>query len=167
MAESADFVIFWSLSFDNGSVIHWPIPPKCLCTYLHLILWCTMMNLPVQNSHFQLSSKRYLSKSCNDKTTKQICFYNLHTYIRGFTKFGIKVAWRLQFLEYLRALSLKFQKARTKIEVVLALPCWLSQFSWDSQQGRARTTSILLVAFSHHSKMLKDGWAKIHSQFCF
>ena len=35
----------------------------------------------------------------------------------------------LQFLEYLRTLSLKFQKARAKIEVVLALPCWLSQFT--------------------------------------
>ena len=34
----------------------------------------------------------------------------------------------IQFLEYLRTLSLKFQKTRTKIEVVLALPCWLSQF---------------------------------------
>ena len=45
-----------------------------------------------------------------------------HIYIRGFTKFGIKVLLRLQFLEYLRTLSLKFQKARTKIEVVLILP---------------------------------------------
>ena len=64
-------------------------------------------------------------------------------YIRGFAKFGIKVAWRLQFLEYFRTLRLEFQKARTKIEVVLALPCWLSQLNWDSQQGRASTTSIL------------------------
>ena len=48
-------------------------------------------------------------------------------YIRGCQKFGIKVYWRLQFLEYLRTLSLKFQNARTKIEVVLTLPCWLSQ----------------------------------------
>ena len=55
--------------------------------------------------------------------------------------------WRLQFLEYLRILHLKFQKDRTKIEVVLSLPCWLSQFSWDSQQGRVRTTSILVQAF--------------------
>ena len=50
-------------------------------------------------------------------------------YIRGFTKFGIKILWRLQFLEYLRTLRLKFQ------------------FSWDSQQGRLRTTSILVRAF--------------------
>ena len=60
---------------------------------------------------------------------------------------GIKIYWPLQFLGYLRTLSSKFQKARTKIEVVLTLPCWLSQFSWDSQQGRARTTSILVWAF--------------------
>ena len=46
----------------------------------------------------------------------------------GFTKFGIKVLKKQQFLEYLRTLSLKFQKARTKIEVVLTLPCWLSQY---------------------------------------
>ena len=37
---------------------------------------------------------------------------------------GIKVLWRLQFLEYLRTFSLKFQKAQTKIEVALSLPCW-------------------------------------------
>ena len=49
-------------------------------------------------------------------------------YIRGFTKFGIKVARSLQFLGYLRTLSLKFQKATSKIEVFLPLPCWLSQF---------------------------------------
>ena len=35
---------------------------------------------------------------------------------------GIKVLWRIQFLGYLRTLSLKFQKARTKIEVVLSQP---------------------------------------------
>ena len=44
---------------------------------------------------------------------------------------GIKVLWRLLFLGYLRTLSLKFQKDRTKIEVVLSLPCWLSQFSFN------------------------------------
>ena len=49
---------------------------------------------------------------------------------------GIKVLWSLQFVGYLRTLSLKFQKTTSKIEVVLALPCWLSQFS-----------SVFLVAF--------------------
>ena len=59
---------------------------------------------------------------------------NLHltfdcSYCRGCQKFGIKGYWKLQFLGYLRTLSLKLQKARTKIEVVLTLPCWLSQLS--------------------------------------
>ena len=54
-------------------------------------------------------------------------------YIRGCQKFGIKVYWRLQFLGYLRTLNLKFQKAQTKIEVVLTLPCWLSQFRWTPE----------------------------------
>ena len=41
----------------------------------------------------------------------------------GFFKtFCIKVAWSLQFLGYLRTLSLKFQKATTKIGVFLTLP---------------------------------------------
>jgi hypothetical protein len=51
----------------------------------------------------------------------------ISTYIRVIQKFGIKVYWRLQFSEYLGTLSLKFQKARTKTEVVLSLPSWLSQ----------------------------------------
>ena len=69
---------------------------------------------------------------------------------------GIKVLWSLQFLAYFRTLSLKFQKARTKIEVVLSLPCWLSQFSWDSQQGRFRTTSMLVRGFwNFKRKVLK------------
>ena len=68
-------------------------------------------------------------------------------YIRSFTKFGIKVLWRLQFLGYFRTLNLKSQKAPTKIEVVLTPPGWLSQLSWDSQPGRVRTSSILVRAF--------------------
>ena len=55
-------------------------------------------------------------------------------HFRGFIKFGIKVLWRLQVPEYLRTLHLKFQKAQTKIEVVLSLPCWLSQ-SWGFDRG--------------------------------
>ena len=49
--------------------------------------------------------------------------------VRGFTKFSIKVALSLQFLGYLRALSLKFQKAQTKIGDFLPLPNWLSQLN--------------------------------------
>ena len=77
-------------------------------------------------------------------------------YIRGFTKFGIKVAWSLQFLGYLRTLRLKFQKAQTKIGVFLGLPSWLSQFSWDSQKGRPRKTPVLVRAFwNFKRKVLK------------
>ena len=50
-----------------------------------------------------------------------------YIFIRWFRIFqlqGIKILWWLQILEYLRTLSLKFQKAQTKIEVVLSLP-WL------------------------------------------
>ena len=68
-------------------------------------------------------------------------------FIRGFRWFlDIKVLWRLQFLIGYRPLSLKFQKARTKIEVVLSLPSWLSELNWD-RLGRLRTTSILVLAF--------------------
>ena len=48
--------------------------------------------------------------------------YTYGIYTRGFTKFVIKVFWRLQFFIGNRTLNLKFQKARTKIEVVLSLP---------------------------------------------
>ena len=68
-------------------------------------------------------------------------------YVRGCQKFGIKEYWRLQFLGYLRTLSLTFQKTRTKIEFVLTLPCLLSHLNWDSQQGRVKTTLILVGAF--------------------
>ena len=61
--------------------------------------------------------------------------------------FEITVACGLKFHWYLRTLSLKFQKALTKMEVFLSLPCCLSLFNWDSQQGRDRKTPILLVAF--------------------
>ena len=63
---------------------------------------------------------------CNQKARFLVCTLG----DSGFFRFqGIKVLWRLQFLEYLRILSLKFQMAQTKIEVVLSLSCWLSQFS--------------------------------------
>ena len=75
-----------------------------------------------------------------------LCFLRLRTFLLAHLGFfrlqGIKVLWGLQFLEYLRTLSLKFQKARTKIEAVLSLSCWLSQLNWNSRQGRLRTISI-------------------------
>ena len=56
-------------------------------------------------------------------STKYLLFcYYYSMYIRGFTKFGIKVAWSLQFLGYLRTLSLKFQKARTKMKFSCLCP---------------------------------------------
>ena len=59
------------------------------------------------------------------------------------------VAPSRKFHWYLRTLSLKFQKARTKIEVFPSLPCWLSQLDWDSQQGRDRKTKFCIkVAWS-------------------
>ena len=88
----------------------------------------------------------------------------------GFLDFEvhIKVLWSLQFLGYLRTLSLKFQKARTKIEVVLALPCWLSQFSWDSRQGRVRTTSILVWAvWAFWNFKLLNRNCSLHTRRCF
>ena len=48
--------------------------------------------------------EQFLWKFCDNLSGCSMCketwnWFNL--YIRGFTKFGIKVAWRLQFLEYL------------------------------------------------------------------
>ena len=68
-------------------------------------------------------------------------------YSRGFTKFQITVACGLKLYWYLWTLSLKFQKTMTKIKVFLYQPCWLSQFSWDSQQGRDRKTLNWVLAF--------------------
>ena len=41
----------------------------------------------------------------------------------------------------------------------MSLPCWLSQFSRDSQQGRDRKTSILVLAFWNFKlRVLKYQW---------
>ena len=64
-----------------------------------------------------------------------VCRYIRVSHIFLDFKVHIKVYRRLQFLEYLRTLSLKFQKARTKIEVVLTLPCWLSLPTRQSQEN--------------------------------
>ena len=97
----------------------------------------------------------------------------LSSYIRGFTKFGIKVLWRLQFLEYLRTLRLKFQKARTKTGVFLG--------HWDSQLGRPRKTPILVQAFWNfklkvlkyprncrlHATLIQKGFSKILNRLIY
>ena len=81
----------------------------------------TVMNIFGYSLLFQLITKL---RSCIFSWTVIFLLVEIviHMYIRSFNKFGIKVLWRLQFLEYLRTLRLKFQKARTKIEVVLSLP---------------------------------------------
>ena len=80
-------------------------------------------------------------------------------YIRGFAKFQITVAFGLKFHWYLRTLSLKFQMFMIKIGVFLTLPSWLSQFSWDSQLGRVRKTSILVVnVWNFKLRVLKYQW---------
>ena len=58
----------------------------------------------------------------------------LKTFPGTYTTLGVSpnfrsVACGLKFHWYLRTLGLKFQKARTKIEVFLSLPCWLSQLN--------------------------------------
>ena len=75
-------------------------------------------------------------------------------YVRGFTKFSIKVLWRLQFLEYLRTLSLKFQKTRTKIKVVLSVPCRLSQFSCMNVEGVSKVSRLTNCRFTTISSQI-------------
>ena len=65
----------------------------------------------------------------SDVSNKRVSEINKHggsdikgMYIRGFTKFGIKVLWRLQFFIGCKTFNLKFQKTQTQIEVVLSLP---------------------------------------------
>ena len=77
-----------------------------------------------------IQSCKFLMMCTKRELTAGIIYNDfVSVYFRGFTKFCIKVAWSLQFLGYLRTLSLKFQKARTKIEVVLSLPWWLPQLN--------------------------------------
>ena len=71
----------------------------------------------------------YLDGGLGSKILLSALFLYVSTYVvstlgdTGFFRLqGIKVLWRLQFLGYFRTLSLKSQKARTKIEVVLTLP---------------------------------------------
>ena len=78
----------------------------------------------------------------------------LYIYIRGFTKFWITAACGLKYHWYLRTLSLK-QKARTKIEVFLSLPCWLSQL--NCKHFKSPIISSILFA-------LKTKWTSILSK---
>ena len=108
---------FWQGFFEQSSVINSFISAfERHLASISLVLASMILFLASISSI--ISDLERLSHS--KKTISVICAF------RGFTKFGIELAWRLQFLQYLRTLSLEFQKARTKIEVVLALPCWLS-----------------------------------------
>ena len=50
----------------------------------------------------------------------------------------------------------KDNKRRLETVGIQIIRCWLSQFSWDSQQGSLRTTSILVRAFwNFKCKVLK------------
>ena len=71
--------------------------------------WCVLV---LVNSNFRKTSWQGLKKQ----------EFWPNTNIRGFTKFEFTVAFSLKFHWYLRTLSLKFQKARTKIEVVCLCP---------------------------------------------
>ena len=90
---------------------------KAIGPFAALPLVCLCKDLSMSGQHCQMSRSVQL----------EAVYLEALLYIRGFTKFGFKVLWRLQFLEYLRTLSLKSQKAKSKIEVFLSLPCWLSQ----------------------------------------
>ena len=87
-----------------------------LCWFL-VNVWFVFFGL------FFLYSKRSIYYQEKNLSSMMMCIdQKMSMIIRGFTKFGIKVLWRLHFLEYLRTLRLKFQKAQTEIDVVLSLP---------------------------------------------
>ena len=101
--------------------------------YLRLLRWQVLHDL--SNDPCFLISQNYFScKLCKWKKNSLISLIFIShwrgMYTRGCHTSATKIYWLIQILGYLRTLSLKFQKARTKIEVVLTLPCWLSQFSW-------------------------------------
>ena len=62
------------------------------------------------------------------------------------------MAWSLQFLGYLRTLSLKFQKATSKIEIFLSLPC----LGWRPDNPKLNRTETGNLQFcSQPSEVLK------------
>ena len=109
------------------------LPVVKVLLYLVISRFALNSALPFKQTQFQIDMiLSYATKSGSslNGTWKQNCMMLCILGDTGFFRLqGIKVLWRLQFLGYLRTLSLKFQKARTKIEVVLTLPFWPSQFS--------------------------------------
>ena len=109
-----------------------------------MLIWCFLLT-PVTSKLWGRSRQmRYMYLERSKLTPNFQNFISLDykvqcTISRGVRpNFEITVAFGLKFHWYLRTLSLKFQKARTKIEVFLSLPCWQSQLNWDSQQGKNR-----------------------------
>ena len=97
----------------NGLLLH---------TTIHLFSF--IIFLPTNFISFQKLTQSFRIQGFHDfsfaqtMTVLRICnewsiFKDTYIHIRGFTKFGIKVLWRVQFLEYLRTLSLKFQRKPT------------------------------------------------------
>ena len=104
--------------------------PILLCWYFWTFAQCVLISFSVSYQHSlwiytaraALIGSAFVLLPINFLYCSSLLGLSHSIYIRGFTKFGIKVAWRLQFLEWLRTLSLKFQKVRTKIGVFLTLP---------------------------------------------
>ena len=64
------------------------------------------------------------------------------------------MAWSLQFLVYLRTLSLNFQKATSKIEVIQSLPC----LGWRLEAPKRNRERLENVYFAH-SLMKSQTWS--------
>ena len=80
-------------------------------------------DLNVSHSNSFFSSVQSICCKLLSVPRKHVCLI----YALGVSpNFEITVACGLKFHRYLRTLSLEFQKARTKIEVFLFLPCWLN-----------------------------------------
>ena len=118
------------------------------------IFQCNLFLLCLANPWVYLKDLSHFSQLKRIRVIKWFAFYYKYIWALGDTGFFrlqcIKVLWRLQFLGYFTTLSLKFQKARTKIEVVLGLPCWLSQLNWDRHQNlrSSNTPKTVLVSIS-------------------
>ena len=89
--------------------------------------YCILTIFLTINVHSSKVYRNFLNKYCHLFILPScLLFFELQCIRKSFTNLGITVACGLKFHRYLRTLSLKFQKARSKTEVFLSLPCWLS-----------------------------------------
>ena len=110
----------------KNKVIYTSGTVKTQIKFVLLWFWAYLsMLLRYTNIHNSESTEKAQNKSMLTKPRK----YVTHG-IQDFLDFKVS---RLQFLGYLRTLCLKFQKAWIKIEVVVTLPCWLSQLTETDQ----------------------------------